>query len=101
MYSLLLAGLVTSLIAIGLGPVVPGLVRGITLAMLVAGLVWSASTQRARVPVAWWPLLVITVGVLPGLLAIDVAWPFRMGQFPASFGRPAVYVAFAHSYHFF
>ena len=66
---LLLAGLVSSLLAIGLGPVVPGIIRGITLTALVVGLAWSVSTQRARTPLAWWPLVVVTIGVLPGLLA--------------------------------
>ena len=65
---LLIAGLVASLIAIGLGPTIPALIRGASLALLVIGLVLTACQQRDRIPVTWWPIIVITVGVLPGLL---------------------------------
>ena len=67
----LLIGITSSLLAIAIGPLVPDFLRGGTLVLIAIGLIWRvAVTKNPRTlqNLPFWPLLIVTVGVLPSLL---------------------------------
>lgn len=68
---LLLLGLSTSLLSVGMGTLVPSFIQGGTLMLVAAGVIWSAvepARQERNRSLAYWPILLVIAGVLPSLL---------------------------------
>ena len=66
----LLVGLTTSLLAIAMGPFIPGFVRGITLMLIAIGVIWCVimpNRKEQNRSLVFWPILLVLLGVLPSL----------------------------------
>ena len=66
----LLVGLATSLLAIVMGPLIPGFIRGFTLILIAIGVIWCVAAPERRErnrSLVFWPILLVLLGVLPSL----------------------------------
>ena len=91
---LLLLGLSTSLLSVGMGTLVPSFIQGGTLMLVAAGVIWSAAEparQERNRSLAYWPILLVITGILPSLLnSTDLQtshgrhWPFYRSRSPSS-----------------